>query len=71
MKELKFNLTVDDTNTILEALGNMPFAKVYGLIEKIQQQAQQQMQSEGQQVQMPQPEATEAAEKVSENGVDA
>ncbi len=43
MKELKFELTVDETNLILEALGGMPFKTVFGLINKIQQQAGSQL----------------------------
>lgn len=39
MNELKFTLTVDEANLILEALGEQPFSKVYALIGKIQQQA--------------------------------
>ena len=43
MKELKLQLTVDETNLILEALGTLPFSKVYTLIGKIQEQAGQQL----------------------------
>ena len=43
MQELKFTLTIDDANTILKALGQMPFAQVYTLIEKINQQANSQL----------------------------
>ncbi len=43
MKELNFNLTVAEANTILQALGNMPFAQVYPLIQKLQEQAAAQM----------------------------
>lgn len=40
---IKLELTIDETNLILEALGNMPFARVYALVGRIQQQAQIQL----------------------------
>lgn len=43
MNEIKLNLTVDEANLILDALGQQPFVKVFGLIQKIQQQASQQL----------------------------
>jgi hypothetical protein len=43
MKEINLKLTIDEANLILEALGNLPFARVYALIGKIQQQASQQL----------------------------
>ncbi len=43
MKELTLTVSVDEANLILEALGNLPFAKVFGLVGKIQEQAQQQL----------------------------
>lgn len=39
-------LTVEELNLILDSLGNQPFKKVYKLIEKIQQQAASQLNSE-------------------------
>ena len=42
-KEIKLTLSLDEANLILDALGEQPFTKVYGLIEKIQQQASQQL----------------------------
>lgn len=44
MQELVLKLTIDEANVILEGLGNLPFAKVYGLISKIQTQAGEQFQ---------------------------
>jgi hypothetical protein len=44
MKPIQLTLTLAETNIILEALGQMPFAKVYQVIDKIQQQANQQLQ---------------------------
>ncbi len=43
MKELKLTLTVNETNLILKALGNMPFNQVTELVGKIHTQAQQQL----------------------------
>lgn len=45
MDTLKFEMTVDQTNLVLEALGSMPYIKVHRLIAQIQAQAQQQMQA--------------------------
>ncbi len=43
MKDIHLQLTTDEANLILEALGNLPFVKVYTLIGKIQEQARQQL----------------------------
>jgi hypothetical protein len=48
MKNINLQLSIDETNLILEALGNLPFSKVYALIAKIQAQASQQLNGEGQ-----------------------
>jgi hypothetical protein len=45
MKEIKFLLTVEETNQVLEALSQMPFARVHQLIGKIHQHAQEQLMS--------------------------
>lgn len=45
MKEINLTLSTDETNTVLEALGNLPYVKSYGLIGKIQQQATGQLQT--------------------------
>ena len=42
-QEINFSLTVDEANVILNSLGNMPYSQVFQLINKIQMQAQQQM----------------------------
>lgn len=42
MKELKFTLTVEETNKVLVALSNMPYSQVAGLIAKVQEQAKAQ-----------------------------
>jgi hypothetical protein len=43
MKELKFNLNVNEINLVLKALGNLPYYQVCTLIEKLQQQANAQL----------------------------
>lgn len=40
---LKFELTLEEANMVLTALGKAPFEAVAGLINKLQQQAQPQM----------------------------
>ena len=43
MKELKLTVTIEEANVIMEALGQMPFAKVYALVAKLQEQAARQL----------------------------
>ncbi len=43
MRELELKVTIDEANLILEGLGNLPFAKVYALVAKIQGQASRQL----------------------------
>jgi hypothetical protein len=43
MQEIKLRLTVEETNLILESLGQLPFARVYALIANIQGQATEQL----------------------------
>ncbi|NJO16392.1 MAG: hypothetical protein HC877_11790 [Thioploca sp.] len=43
MKKFQFEFSVEETNLILEALGNLPFIKVHELISKIHQQASLQL----------------------------
>jgi len=43
-KPLQLTLTVADINQILEALGRLPYARVFQLIGRIQQQAEAQHQ---------------------------
>jgi len=47
MKELNLILTVEETNKILDALGDLPFKSVFGLIQKIQNQAANQLTQNG------------------------
>jgi hypothetical protein len=42
-KQIELKLSVDEVNIILESVGQMPFIKVFSLIEKIQHQAEQQL----------------------------
>lgn len=42
-KTIQLELTIDETNLILEALGALPFARVYGLIGRIQEHARKQL----------------------------
>jgi hypothetical protein len=46
MKEIHFTVTIDEANLILEGLGHLPFAKVYQLVGKLQEQARQQVSGE-------------------------
>jgi len=46
MKELVFKVSFDEANLILEGLGHLQFARVYALVEKIQQQAREQLKGE-------------------------
>jgi hypothetical protein len=39
MKEINLTITIEEANTIIEALSRMPFADVYKIIEKIHLQA--------------------------------
>lgn len=43
MQNLTLNLTLDEVNKILEALGNLPFVQVHELIGTIQAQATAQL----------------------------
>ena len=39
MKTLDFNLTVEEANLIMQALGNLPYAQVSALVDKLREQA--------------------------------
>ena len=43
MKEIDLTLTVEEVNLVLEAIGQLPFVKVYALVAKVQKQAQEQL----------------------------
>ncbi len=63
MKTIKLEVTIDEANLILEGLGLLPFARVYGLVAKIQQQAQEQVNGENLSGSEPQVEKTVQALK--------
>jgi hypothetical protein len=42
-QEIRLSLGVEETNTVLEALGQLPYVRVHLLIDKIQQQATAQL----------------------------
>jgi hypothetical protein len=46
MQEIQITVTLEEANLLLEALGQLPFVRVYQLIAKIQQQAQTQFRDE-------------------------
>ena len=43
MKKIHLELGIEEVNTILEALGALPFARVYTLIGRIQEHARAQI----------------------------
>lgn len=45
MPDIQLGLTLDELNLILEGVGNLPFARVYALVGKIQTQAGEQLQA--------------------------
>lgn len=44
--KLTFNLSIDEANLIFKALGKLPFAEVYELIGKLNEQANGQLQNQ-------------------------
>ena len=46
MKEISLTVTVDEGNLLLQGLSQMPYAKVYALVAKLQQQAGSQLNGE-------------------------
>lgn len=40
---MKLDLTINEVNLILQALGNAPYAQVFELVQKIREQAQGQI----------------------------
>jgi hypothetical protein len=40
---MKFEFSIEEVNKLLQALGFLPFAQVFELVEKIRSQAQAQM----------------------------
>jgi hypothetical protein len=43
METIKLKLSIEDINSILEGLGNLPYAKVFNVVATIQQQASEQI----------------------------
>jgi hypothetical protein len=50
MEEITLKLTIEEANTILEGLGELPFKRVFNLVGKIQQQASTQFNGNGAQI---------------------
>ena len=61
MNEINLTLTLEEVNTLLNALGTQPYAQVQPLIAKIQTQGSAQLQA----AQNGQAEVPESAEKVA------
>ncbi|WP_434740472.1 hypothetical protein [Micromonospora sp. SH-82] len=47
MPQITLHLSLEQTNTVLEALGQLPYVRVFGLIETIGQQAGAQLHQPG------------------------
>lgn len=45
MEQISINLTIEEVNQILESLGQRPYVEVFQLINKIQAQAEAQVQA--------------------------
>ena len=46
MQSIQLTLTLDEVNIVLEGLGKLPYAQVYALVAKVQDQATHQLQAE-------------------------
>lgn len=46
MREIQFTVTIDEANLILRGIGLLPFAEVYQLVAKLQQQAKTQVEQD-------------------------
>lgn len=40
---MKLELTINEVNLIMQALGNMPYAQVFELVQKVREQGQAQI----------------------------
>jgi hypothetical protein len=47
MENITLQLSIEEVNMLLTSLGNQPYVQVYGLIQKIQQQATVQLPASG------------------------
>lgn len=45
MKKINVSLSVEEINVLLNALGQLPYAQVFGLVESLRQQANEQLHS--------------------------
>ncbi len=45
MEQISINLTLEETNQILDALGQLPYVQVFQLVNKIQAQAEAQLEA--------------------------
>jgi hypothetical protein len=45
MQTFKLDLTLNELNVVLQALGNLPFTTVFEVIAKIKKQGEEQLQS--------------------------
>lgn len=48
MPDIELRLSIDELNLVLEGIGNLPFARVFALVGKIQAQAGSQLQTQAQ-----------------------
>jgi hypothetical protein len=55
MKEINFTVTIDEANLILEGVGLLPFARVYQLVGKLQEQARRQLNGDAASIEGPRP----------------
>jgi hypothetical protein len=47
MEQISLNLTIEEINQILDALGQMPYTRVFQVIDKIKIQAEAQLRTQG------------------------
>ena len=60
MSDITLHLSIDELNLVLEGIGNLPFARVFALVGKIQTQAGAQLQTQAQTQAQPAPNAGQA-----------
>jgi hypothetical protein len=46
MENITLQFTIEEVNMLLASLGNQPYVQVFGLVQKIQQQAAPQLQAQ-------------------------
>jgi hypothetical protein len=63
---IKLEFTLDEVNVILDALGNLPFKSVYGIISQLQGQARSQLDSHSLAADSSLNERVEGSQKVSD-----